>query len=69
MHALLKLYPEHNIFENVADGRMSMYLKAMGTKTVSDGLLAGKTPEEIMNGWQPDVENFKKKRAKYLIYN
>ncbi|MCA9732948.1 DUF1343 domain-containing protein [candidate division KSB1 bacterium] len=69
MHALLKLYPEHNIFENVADGRMSMYLKAMGTKTVSDGLLAGKTPEEIMNAWQPDVENFKKKRAKYLIYN
>ncbi|KAA3658638.1 MAG: DUF1343 domain-containing protein [Calditrichaeota bacterium] len=68
MHALLKLYPEHNIFEDVSNGRMDMFLKAMGTKTVSDGLLAGKTPEKIMKAWHPKVDEYKKKRVKYLIY-
>ncbi|KAA3619323.1 MAG: DUF1343 domain-containing protein [Calditrichaeota bacterium] len=69
MHVLLKLYPENNIFKDVGAGRMSMFLKAMGTKSVSDGLLAGKTPDEIIQAWQPKVDDFKKKRTKYLLYD
>ncbi len=68
MHALLKCYPEHNIFTDVSDGRISMFFKAMGTKFVSDALLAGKTPSVIMQSWQPKIEAFRQKRKRYLIY-
>lgn len=39
-----------------------------GTDSLRKDLEAGKTAEEIRAGWQKDLENFKKIRAKYLIY-
>ena len=68
MAALLKLYPEHNIFADSSGSRFTMFLKAMGTKSVSDALLAGKSPEQIIASWEPALAAFKKKRASYLIY-
>lgn len=39
-----------------------------GTDALRKDLVAGKTADEIRAGWQKDLENFKKIRAKYLIY-
>lgn len=41
----------------------------MGTDTVRKDILAGKTEEEIRASWQNDLDNYKKTRAKYLLYN
>ncbi len=40
-----------------------------GTPEVRLMLNAGKTPEEIISSWQKDLNNFKKIRSKYLLYN
>ena len=40
----------------------------MGTDQVRRQLTAGKSPEEIEKGWEPDLQRFLTVRAKYLLY-
>ncbi|OFX89915.1 MAG: hypothetical protein A2W99_08885 [Bacteroidetes bacterium GWF2_33_16] len=39
-----------------------------GTKQLKEQLIQNKTAEEIRKSWQPGLEDFKKTRQKYLIY-
>lgn len=47
----------------------SGFTKHAGTKKLQKQIETGMTAIEIRETWQPDVENFKKIRANYLIYN
>ena len=40
----------------------------MGTDKVRKQIIAGKTESEIKNSWQNELDIFKKKREKYLLY-
>jgi uncharacterized protein YbbC (DUF1343 family) len=42
--------------------------KLAGTDKLRQQIMAGKNAEEIRESWQEDLEIFKSKRAKYLIY-
>ncbi|MBI1836891.1 MAG: DUF1343 domain-containing protein [Flavobacteriia bacterium] len=39
-----------------------------GNSALRQQILAGKTAKEIRESWKPDLDNFKKIRAKYLLY-
>ena len=58
--ALLKLYP--GTFE--IDGIERLLLN----KPIFDRIKAGEDPRAVAAGWQADLENFKVKRQKYLLY-
>lgn len=45
------------------------FTKHAGTEKLQQQIEAGKTNEEIRTSWQVDIDNFKKIRKKYLIYN
>jgi uncharacterized protein YbbC (DUF1343 family) len=42
--------------------------KLAGTDTLRKQIIEGKTPEEIRKSWKPGLDNFKKIRAKHLLY-
>mgnify|MGYP001627361376 CR=1 FL=1 len=42
--------------------------KLAGTDKLRKALQEGKTPDQIRASWQPSLENYKKMRAKYLLY-
>ena len=46
----------------------SKFDKAMGTASVRKMLQSGRSWEDIVRSWQPQLEGFKARRAKYLIY-
>jgi uncharacterized protein YbbC (DUF1343 family) len=47
----------NNFFDNLA-----------GTNQLRTQIILGKSEEEIRKGWEADLEQFKKKRVKYLLY-
>jgi uncharacterized protein YbbC (DUF1343 family) len=49
--------------------REKAFDRLCGTPEVRLMLDQGKTPEEIITAWQKDLDNFKKIRSKYLLYN
>ncbi len=59
-------------FQNTHDKtkffKTSGFTKHAGTKKLQQQIESKKSPEEIKASWQPDLEKFKKMRAKYLIY-
>jgi len=66
LQALIQLYPDHNIFANA--GRVKVFNKAMGSDAVFNALQAGTPVPKIIESWQTDLNLFKNKRQKYLIY-
>ena len=62
LHALKSLYPQE--FE-WREGRIDGLL---GTSSVREALNAGKSPEEITSSWSDELQKFKDKRSKYLLY-
>ena len=69
MEAFIKCYPEKNYLgtaENV--GKKDMFEKAMGTAKIRKMLLEGKSAEEVINSYKKELDEFKKKREKYLLY-
>lgn len=40
-----------------------------GSKAVTDAILAGKPAQEIAASWQKDVDDFRRARTKYLLYD
>lgn len=46
----------------------AMFDKLVGNSLVRQQIIAGKTEEEIRAGWQQEVNEFMKVRAKYLMY-
>lgn len=72
LEVLQALYPEQKPLADEtneqAQNRIRMFNKVMGTDTVRLDLLAGKSAAEIIASWQPAMDAFLEKRAKYLIY-
>ncbi len=72
MEVLQRLYPENNPLGDPDDAqlarRIRMFKMVMGTDQVRNDLLAGKSAEEIIASWQPEVDQFMKTRKKYLLY-
>lgn len=62
LHALKTLYPQE--FE-WRQGRIDGLL---GTSAVREALDAGQCPDEITSNWAEELEKFKEKRSKYLLY-
>lgn len=60
-----KLYPQQKIFDTK---RVNMFDKAFGTDEIRKAVLRGDSAEQIKASWQDQLEEFKKIRAKYLIY-
>jgi uncharacterized protein YbbC (DUF1343 family) len=46
----------------------TFFIKLAGTKKLKEQIEAGISEEEIRNSWKEGLDNFKKIRAKYLIY-
>ena len=46
----------------------SFFTKLAGTKKLQEQIEAGMTEKEIRRSWQEGLEQFKKMREKYLIY-
>lgn len=65
MEALVKLFPQNNIFENTP---VASFDKAMGTDQVRLMLKEGISAEEIIKSWKQGLDEFIKKRNKYLLY-
>ncbi len=62
---LLKAYqlsPQKDAFFN------SFFEKLAGTKVLRQQIIKGKSEAEIRASWQPELEQFKKIRKKYLLY-
>ena len=62
LQALKSLYPEK--FE----WRQARIDGLLGTSEVREMLEAGKTPEEMIEKWGEQLESFRQKRMKYLLY-
>jgi uncharacterized protein YbbC (DUF1343 family) len=62
---LLKAYqlsPQKDAFFN------SFFEKLAGTRVLRQQIIKGKSEAEIRASWQPELEQFKKIRKKYLLY-
>ncbi len=46
----------------------SGFTKHAGTEKLQKQIISGMTAEEIKTSWQPDLEEFRKVRSKYLMY-
>ena len=60
--ALQKLYPDSLRF------RDSGFDRLMGTSSVRNMILAGDSPDKIIDSWQKELDRFKMIRKKYLLY-
>jgi uncharacterized protein YbbC (DUF1343 family) len=60
--ALYKLYPERFKFDS------GYFDKLTGNKQIREMILNKKTPGEIIQSWQPGLNNFLQIRKKYLLY-
>jgi len=69
MEALQKFYPDKNIFAPSNKSRAEMFDKAMGTDRVRSELVGGTSAQEIIKSWQSEIQEFMKKREKYLLYD
>jgi uncharacterized protein YbbC (DUF1343 family) len=58
--ALAKLYPDHFALEKIAT--------LLGSQATLERLKRGAAPTLIVADWADDLENFRKMRAKYLLY-
>jgi uncharacterized protein YbbC (DUF1343 family) len=58
--ALNKLYPAHFALDKM--------ITLVGNADTIAKLKSGESPLRIVWDWQPDLDNFRKMRAKYLLY-
>lgn len=54
--------------DNKAKFFNSFFTKLAGTKKLQEQIISGKSIKDINTSWQDDLDEFKKTRAKYLIY-
>jgi uncharacterized protein YbbC (DUF1343 family) len=62
LYVLQKLYPEKFKFDSV------YFDKLAGKRSVREMLISNKTPDEIIQSWQPELNEFIKIRSQYLLY-
>lgn len=64
--ALLKLYPNQNIFN---PARVKSFDQAMGTDSVRIRLARGESPAKIYLSWNETLDEYREKRKRYLLYD
>lgn len=77
LHHLTAAYPTHFHWPTAPskdkDGKPTdlrdTFDKAMGTSSVRLGLASGKSVNEVRNLWGPDLQDYARKRARYLLYD
>ena len=62
IYALHKLYPDKFKFSD------SRFDRLIGDKVIKEKILSGKTANEVIKGWQKELNKFKELRKKYLLY-
>lgn len=62
IETIKKIYPEEFEFHP------EYFDKIMGTRLVREALIQGLAVPEIIQGFQPDIETFRKLRTEYLLY-
>jgi uncharacterized protein YbbC (DUF1343 family) len=68
LSALLRVYPNWNIFERAKPERLQMFDKVVGTYDVRRWLAASMEPDEILSRLDQARAPFMIKRERYLIY-
>ncbi len=63
LHQLLRMHPNEFEFKNAIFDRLS------GSPAIREGLEQGRSPQEIISGWQKDLEAFRETRARFLLYD
>jgi uncharacterized protein YbbC (DUF1343 family) len=69
LSALLRVYPNWNIFERAKPERLQMFDKVVGTYDVRRWLAAGMEPDEIVSRLDQARAPFMIKRERYLLYD
>ena len=66
---MYKAYPEREKFFDFRQSRqMGNFDKLAGTTLLKEQIIDGKSEKEIRKSWEPGLSDFKKLRAKYLLY-
>jgi uncharacterized protein YbbC (DUF1343 family) len=65
LKAVIKLFPDHDIFNTK---RIKSFDRTFGTDVVRKQLINGVPANEIILPWEKELQDFMKKREKYLIY-
>jgi uncharacterized protein YbbC (DUF1343 family) len=68
LEALLRLFPENNIFDRAKPDRINSFDKAVGTDDIRRSLQNGTSVEEILRRMDQQRAQFLIKREKYLLY-
>jgi uncharacterized protein YbbC (DUF1343 family) len=68
LEALLRLFPDYNIFDRAKPDRINSFDKAVGTDDVRRSLQNGTSVEEILRRIDQERAQFMIKREKYLLY-
>jgi uncharacterized protein YbbC (DUF1343 family) len=68
LEALVRLFPENNIFDRAKAERVNSFDKAVGTDDIRRALQNGTSVEEILHRMDQLREQFLIKREKYLLY-
>jgi uncharacterized protein YbbC (DUF1343 family) len=63
------LWPSHAVLNAATPDRISMFDKVMGTDQVRKAIVAGTPVQTIIDGWNKELQEFKVKRQRYLLYN
>lgn len=62
------LWPAHAVLANASPDRISMFDKVMGTDKVRKAINAGTPFKDVLAGWNTELDQFKAKRQRYLLY-
>lgn len=66
---LYQAYPyKDKFFDSKQSNQIGNFDKLAGTSLLREQIVAGKSEEEIRASWEPGLSDFKKLRAKYLLY-
>ncbi|NLK63368.1 MAG: DUF1343 domain-containing protein [Fusobacteria bacterium] len=72
LHILYELNKLENnpgfLDKQLKKNNLNMFDKSFGTDKIRKAILDGKTVDEIVKSYEKDLEDFKKKREKYLLY-
>jgi len=65
LDAVQRLFPQNDFF---ATDRVSSFDRAMGTDQVRLQIRQGRSPSDIIASWQQDLDIYKQKRERFLLY-
>lgn len=66
--AVKKLYPDRNVFSQAKGEQTDMFDKVNGSDRIRKELIRGTPVSTITASWKEELEFFRQKRNKYLIY-